>query len=41
VLSDLGVTELKLLSNSQTKIAGLDGFGLRVVERIPLVTKRE
>jgi 3,4-dihydroxy 2-butanone 4-phosphate synthase/GTP cyclohydrolase II len=40
VLSDLGVTELRLLSNSQTKIAGLDGFGLRVVERIPLMTKR-
>jgi 3,4-dihydroxy 2-butanone 4-phosphate synthase/GTP cyclohydrolase II len=36
VLSDLGVAEIKLLTNSQTKIAGLDGFGLRVTERVPL-----
>jgi 3,4-dihydroxy 2-butanone 4-phosphate synthase / GTP cyclohydrolase II len=40
VLADLGVSELRLLSNSQTKIAGLDGFGLRVVERIPLTPQR-
>jgi 3,4-dihydroxy 2-butanone 4-phosphate synthase/GTP cyclohydrolase II len=37
VLADLGILELKLLSNSQSKIAGLDGFGLRVVDRIPIV----
>jgi 3,4-dihydroxy 2-butanone 4-phosphate synthase/GTP cyclohydrolase II len=36
VLADLGITELRLLTNSHTKIAGLDGFGLRVVERVPL-----
>jgi 3,4-dihydroxy 2-butanone 4-phosphate synthase/GTP cyclohydrolase II len=38
VLADLGCRELKLLTNSHTKIVGLDGFGLRVVERIPLVS---
>jgi 3,4-dihydroxy 2-butanone 4-phosphate synthase/GTP cyclohydrolase II len=38
VLADLGCRELRLLTNSQTKIAGLDGFGLRVVERVPLVS---
>jgi 3,4-dihydroxy 2-butanone 4-phosphate synthase/GTP cyclohydrolase II len=40
VLADLGVSELRLLTNSQTKIAGLDGFGLRVVERIPIQPHR-
>jgi 3,4-dihydroxy 2-butanone 4-phosphate synthase/GTP cyclohydrolase II len=29
---------LRLLTNSQTKIAGLNGFGLEVVERVPLVS---
>ena len=38
VLADLGVRELRLLTNSQTKIAGLTGFGLKVVERVPLVS---
>ena len=39
VLAELGILELRLLSNSQTKIAGLDGFGLKIVERIPIVAK--
>jgi 3,4-dihydroxy 2-butanone 4-phosphate synthase/GTP cyclohydrolase II len=38
VLSDLGVSELRLLSNSDRKIAGLGGHGLRVVERVPIAT---
>ena len=40
MLADLGVEELRLLSNNQAKIAGLDGFGLKIVERIPLHPKR-
>jgi 3,4-dihydroxy 2-butanone 4-phosphate synthase / GTP cyclohydrolase II len=40
VLSDLGCHKLRLLTNSQTKIAGLNGFGLEVVERVPLVSMR-
>ena len=40
VLADLGVQELVLLSNHETKIAGLDGFGLKVVERIPIPRER-
>lgn len=40
VLAELGVQELRLLSNNQSKIAGLDGFGLRVVERIPIQAER-
>ncbi|MBK9265933.1 MAG: 3,4-dihydroxy-2-butanone-4-phosphate synthase [Polyangiaceae bacterium] len=38
VLLDLGCHKLRLLTNSQTKIAGLNGFGLEVVERVPLVS---
>ena len=40
VLADLGVHQLRLLTNSQLKIAGLTGFGLEVVERIPLVSMK-
>jgi 3,4-dihydroxy 2-butanone 4-phosphate synthase/GTP cyclohydrolase II len=40
VLSDLGVQRIRLLSNSQTKIVGLTGFGLQVVERIGLVAMK-
>jgi 3,4-dihydroxy 2-butanone 4-phosphate synthase/GTP cyclohydrolase II len=38
VLADLGVHQIRLLTNSQLKIAGLTGFGLEVVERVPLVS---
>jgi 3,4-dihydroxy 2-butanone 4-phosphate synthase/GTP cyclohydrolase II len=38
VLADLGVQQIRLLTNSQPKIAGLTGFGLKVVERVPLVS---
>ncbi len=40
VLADLGVRGIRLLTNSQPKIAGLTGFGLQVVERVPLVSMR-
>ena len=40
VLSDLGVHKLRLLTNNQPKIAGLTGFGLEVVERVPLVSMK-
>jgi 3,4-dihydroxy 2-butanone 4-phosphate synthase/GTP cyclohydrolase II len=36
MLADLGVRKLRLLSNSQRKIAGLTGYGLEVVGRVPL-----
>ena len=31
VLADLGATDLRLLTNGQSKIAGIAGFGLRIV----------
>jgi 3,4-dihydroxy 2-butanone 4-phosphate synthase / GTP cyclohydrolase II len=36
VLVDLGLNEIRLLTNSPRKIAGIQGFGLNVVERVPL-----
>jgi 3,4-dihydroxy 2-butanone 4-phosphate synthase/GTP cyclohydrolase II len=36
MLADLGVRKLRLLTNSQRKIAGLTGYGLEIVERVPL-----
>jgi 3,4-dihydroxy 2-butanone 4-phosphate synthase/GTP cyclohydrolase II len=36
ILLDLGVRELRLLTNNPRKIVGLEGFGLTVAERIPL-----
>jgi 3,4-dihydroxy 2-butanone 4-phosphate synthase/GTP cyclohydrolase II len=37
ILVDLGVTKLRLLTNNPRKIVGLEGYGLRVVERVPLL----
>ena len=39
ILVDLGVRDIILLSNSQRSIIGLEGFGLRVVERRPVATR--
>lgn len=36
ILRSLGVRKMKLLTNNPKKIVGLDGYGLEVVERIPI-----
>jgi 3,4-dihydroxy 2-butanone 4-phosphate synthase/GTP cyclohydrolase II len=36
ILADLGLTRIRLLTNNPRKIAGLGGYGLEVVERVPL-----
>lgn len=36
ILVDLGVKEIRLLTNNPRKIVGLEGYGLKVVERVPL-----
>jgi 3,4-dihydroxy 2-butanone 4-phosphate synthase / GTP cyclohydrolase II len=36
ILVDLGLKNLRLLTNNPTKRAGLEGYGLQVVERVPL-----
>ena len=37
ILTDLGIKKLKLLTNNPRKIAGLGGYGIEVVARVPLV----
>lgn len=36
ILRDLGVTKMKLMTNNPTKRAGLIGYGLEIVDNIPL-----
>jgi 3,4-dihydroxy 2-butanone 4-phosphate synthase/GTP cyclohydrolase II len=36
VLYDLGVRQMKLLTNNPAKRVGMDGYGLHIVERVPL-----
>ena len=36
ILVDLGLKDLRLLTNNPRKIVGLEGYGLRVVERVPI-----
>ncbi len=37
ILSDLGLKKIRLLTNNPRKIVGLKAYGLRIVERVPLV----
>jgi len=36
ILRDLGLTQLRLMTNNPKKIYGLEGFGLKIVERVPI-----
>jgi 3,4-dihydroxy 2-butanone 4-phosphate synthase/GTP cyclohydrolase II len=36
ILADLGVTDMRLLTNNPKKISGLSGYGLRIEDRIPI-----
>ena len=37
ILADLGAQELRLMTNNPAKYGGIAGYGLRVVERVPIV----
>jgi len=39
ILADLGLKNIRLLTNNPKKVIGLEGYGLRVVETLPLVAK--
>ncbi len=39
ILVDLGVRKMKLMTNNPRKIVGLEGYGLKVVERVPIEVK--
>jgi GTP cyclohydrolase II len=40
VLVDLGLHKIRLLTNNPRKIAGLHGYGLDVVEHVPLLSTK-
>jgi 3,4-dihydroxy 2-butanone 4-phosphate synthase/GTP cyclohydrolase II len=37
ILNDLGIQKIRLITNNPRKIAGLKGYGLEVVDRVPLL----
>ncbi|MEE9324023.1 MAG: bifunctional 3,4-dihydroxy-2-butanone-4-phosphate synthase/GTP cyclohydrolase II, partial [Dehalococcoidia bacterium] len=37
ILVDLGVRKMRLLTNNPSKRAGLEGYDLKVVERVPII----
>jgi 3,4-dihydroxy 2-butanone 4-phosphate synthase/GTP cyclohydrolase II len=39
ILADLGIREMRLLTNNPSKRAGLEGYGLSVSELVPLITE--
>jgi 3,4-dihydroxy 2-butanone 4-phosphate synthase / GTP cyclohydrolase II len=39
ILADLGLTTMRLLTNNPSKRVGLEGFGLTVAERVPLIVE--
>jgi len=36
ILKDIGVKKLRLLTNNPKKIKGLEGYGLEIIERVPI-----
>jgi 3,4-dihydroxy 2-butanone 4-phosphate synthase/GTP cyclohydrolase II len=39
ILVDLGIRKMRLMTNNPRKIVGLEGYGLKVVERVPIEVK--
>ena len=39
ILVDLGVTSMRLMTNNPSKYGGLEGFGLNIVERVPIESR--
>jgi len=39
ILVDLGIKKIRLLTNNPRKIVGLEGYGLKVTQRVPLETE--
>jgi len=41
ILHDLGVREMQIITNNPRKIAGLEGYGLKMLGRVPLIIDRD
>lgn len=39
ILVDLGICEMRLMTNNPKKVVGLESYGLKIVERVPIVTE--
>ena len=39
ILVDLGVSKMRLMTNNPSKRGGLEGYGLEIVERVPIITE--
>ena len=39
ILADLGLSKIRLLTNNPRKIEGLEKYGLKIVERMPIIIK--
>lgn len=37
ILADLGVKKLRLMTNNPAKVVGLSGYGIKIVERVPII----
>ncbi len=37
ILRDLGLSTLRVMTNNPRKLVGLEGYGLEIVERVPLI----
>ena len=40
ILSDLGLTTIRILTNNPKKLTAIEGFGLTVVEQVPIETEQ-
>ena len=39
ILADLGLREIRLLTNNPKKVVGLEGYGLRVIQTVPIIVE--